>query len=603
MWKAEGMKPMDPRLLKYAKSARGYIIFITVFGFLSAVFIIAQDWLISKAATPVIMEHQPLSFIVPTLGVLVLVLLGRGLSLLIRQWFAHRAATGAIREIREKVLTHATKLGPRWQTQHGQDTVTTVVRALKDLDAYFVFFLPQLLLSATVTPLTLLVIFYLDWISALFVLATIPLIPLFMILIGILTQEYSDKRLASMKRMGGQLVDLLAGLATLKSLGREQDPAKQVKRVGYEYSRSTMQTLRVAFMSGGALEFLTTLCVALVAVEVGIRLLNNQLDLFTGLLVIMLTPEVFSPLREVGKQFHASSDGVTAAEAAFAILEEPLPKTGNLAAPDLTKATIQLRDVGVKARGMWAPASLTASLEPGKIYALTGASGSGKTTTAMSLLGLQTVDQGELTVSGPAGDVPLHDIDPASWWEQCAWVPQNPAILPGTVLENLGESGENPSPALTEASRITHFDTVVQGLPDGWLTQLGAGGLGLSVGQRQRLALTRTLTQKAQFIVLDEPTAHLDANLETQVIAGIKALKAQGKTVVVIAHRQAVLNVADVSIPVDTRIFTAAEAEQEAQAAAEAKPKPRERKRKPDGREDLPPLILNLDFADNEVRA
>ena len=144
---------------------------------------------------------------------------------------------------------------------------------------------------------------------------------------------------------------------------------------------------------------------------------------------------------------------------------------------------------------------------------------------------------------------------------------------------------------------------MVQGLPDGWLTQLGAGGLGLSVGQRQRLALTRTLTQKAQFIVLDEPTAHLDANLETQVIAGIKALKAQGKTVVVIAHRQAVLNVADVSIPVDTRIFTAAEAEQEAQAAAEAKPKPRERKRKPDGREDLPPLILNLDFADNEVRA
>ena len=213
------------------------------------------------------------------------------------------------------------------------------------------------------------------------------------------------------------------------------------------------------------------------------------------------------------------------------------------------------------------------------------------------------MDQGELTVSGPAGEVSLYDIDPASWWKQCAWVPQNPAILPGTVLENLGESGENPSPALVEASRITHFDTVVQGLPDGWLTQLGAGGLGLSVGQRQRLALTRTLTQKAQFIVLDEPTAHLDANLETQVIAGIKALKAQGKIVVVIAHRQAVLNVADVCIPVEARTFTAAEAEQEARAAAEAKPKPRERKRKPDGREDLPPLILNLDFADNEVRA
>lgn len=594
---------MDPRLLKYAKSARGYIIFITVFGFLSAVFIIAQDWLISKAATPVILQHWNLDAIVPTLGLLALVLLGRGLALLIRQWFAHRAATGAIKELREKVLDHAAKLGSRWQVQHGQDTVTTVVRALKDLEAYFVFFLPQLFLSVTVTPLTLLVIVYLDWISAIFVVVTIPLIPLFMILIGLLTQEYSDKRLASMKRMGGQLVDLLTGLATLKALGREKDPAKQVKRVGYEYSRSTMQTLRVAFMSGGVLEFLTTLCVALVAVEVGIRLLNNQMGLFTGLLVIMLTPEVFSPLREVGKQFHASSDGVTAAEAAFNILEEPLPPSGNKPAPNLSHSTINLEGIGVKARGMWAPADLSATLEPGKIYALRGASGTGKTTTAMSLLGLQTLDQGTISVTGPEGTIDLADIEAKSWWEQCAWVPQNPVILPGSVLENLGESGTSPSEALIAASRLTHFDEVLADLPQSWQTQLGAGGIGLSVGQRQRLALTRALTQKSQLVVLDEPTAHLDASIETQVIEGINTLKSQGKTVVVIAHRQAVLNVADVTIPIESRPFNDEELEAEAKAQAAAKPKRRERKRKPDGREDLPPLILNLEFADAEVSA
>lgn len=260
---------MDPRLLKYAKSARGYIIFITIFGFLSAVFIIGQDLLIAKAASNVITNHVGLDVVAPTLLALLAVLFLRALTLLIRQWFAHRAATGAIKEIRAKVLDHATKLGPRWQVQHGQDTVTTVVRALKDLDAYFVFFLPELLLSVTVTPLTLLVILILDWPSAIAAGVTIPLIPLFMILIGKLTQDYSDKRLASMKRMGGQLVDLLSGLATLKALGREKDPAKQVKRVGYEYTRSTMATLRVAFMSGGVLEFLTTLCVAIVAVEIG----------------------------------------------------------------------------------------------------------------------------------------------------------------------------------------------------------------------------------------------------------------------------------------------------------------------------------------------
>lgn len=590
--------------MKYAKSARGYIIFITVLGFLSAALIIGQDLLIATAAQEVISNHVGFEVITTPLLVLLVVLFARATTLLIRQWFGHRAATGAIQELRGKVLTHATKLGPRWQTQHAQDTVTTVVRALKDLDAYFVFFLPQLLLSMTVTPVTMLVILILDWPSAIATGVTIPLIPLFMILIGKLTQEYSDKRLASMKRMGGQLVDLLAGLATLKALGREKGPARQVKIVGYEYTRSTIATLRVAFMSGGVLEFLTTLCVAIVAVEVGWRMLGGQLNLFTGLVVIMLAPEVFEPLRQVGKQFHASSDGVTAAEAAFAILEAPLPETGTQAAPNLEAATLKLHNIAVKARGMWAPASLSTLIEPGKIYALSGPSGSGKTTTAMSLLALQPLDCGTITVQEATGSqTDLRDIDPASWWKQCAWVPQNPAILPGTVLENLGESGSNPSPQLMKAAETTKFAEVVESLSEGWHTELGAGGVGLSVGQRQRLALTRALVNTAQFIVLDEPTAHLDANLETLVIEGIRALKAAGKTVVVIAHRQAVLNLADEIIPVTTREFTSAEKEAQLIAEQAAKPKPRPRRRKPDGRDDLPPLILNLDFADAEVSA
>lgn len=598
------MKPLDPRLLKYAKTARGYIIFITVLGILSAILIIGQDLLIAKAASAVISHHLGFAVIAPTLLALLGVFLTRATTLLIRQWFSHRAATGVIKELRGKVLAHATKLGPRWQTQHAQDTVTTVIRALKDLDAYFVFFLPQLLLAVTVTPLTLLVILILDWPSAIATGITIPLIPLFMILIGKLTQEYADKRLASMKRMGGQLVDLLSGLATLKALGREKGPARQVKNVGYEYTRSTMATLRIAFMSGGVLEFLSTLCVAIVAVEVGWRMIGGQLNLFTGLVVIMLAPEVFEPLRQVGKQFHASSDGVTAAEAVFAILEVPLPETGTQAAPNLQTATIQLIDLGVKARGMWAPASLNARIEPGKIYALSGPSGAGKTTTAMSLLSLQTLDSGEILVQDATGqETNLRDIDPASWWQQCAWVPQSPAILPGTVLENLGESGLKPSQQLMKAAETTKFAEVVDTLPDGWRTVLGAGGLGLSVGQRQRLALTRALVNPAQFIVLDEPTAHLDANLETLVINGIRALREQGKTVLVIAHRQAVLNLADEIIPVTTREFTPKEKDAQTAAEAAARPKPRPRRHKPDGREDLPPLILNLDFADAEVGA
>lgn len=598
------MKPLDPRLIKYAKSARGYIIFITVLGFLSAALIIGQDLLIARAASAVITYHRNLSDIsLPLLGLLIVVS-ARGATMLVRQWYAHRAATGAIREIRTKVLNHAIKLGSRWQAQHAQDTITTAVRALKDLDAYFIFFLPQLFLSSTVTPLTLLVILIFDWPSAIATGITIPLIPLFMILIGKLTQEYSDKRLASMKRMGGQLVDLLAGLATLKALGREKNPAKQVKRVGYEYTRSTMATLRIAFMSGGVLEFLTTLCVAIVAVEVGWRMLSGQLNLFTGLMVIMLAPEVFEPLRQVGKQFHASSDGVAAAKAAFSILEEPLRETGTTTAPNLAQAKISLINLGVKARGLWAPYHLSITIEPGKIYALSGPSGSGKTTTAMSLLSLQNPDSGEIVIQSPDGKkVNLRDINPVSWWKQCTWVPQSPAIVPGTVLENLGETASKPCPQLVNAAKLTKFADVIAELPKHWNTTLGAGGVGLSVGQRQRLALTRALSNEAQLVVLDEPTAHLDATLETLVIKGIKALQEQGKTVVVIAHRQAVLNIADQVIYVESKEFSEAEKIAQQKAAAAKTPQPRTRGRKPDGREDLPPLILNLDFADAEVNA
>lgn len=595
--------------MKYAQAARGYIIFITVTGFASAAMIIAQDILIAHGAAQVITHHTPLSSIATVLAILAVVVALRAGLMLLRQWYAHRAATQAIAQLRQSVLQHAAKLGPRWNTEHAADTVTTVTRGLADLEPYFVNYLPQLLLSMTVTPFTLAVMLYLDWPSALFALAAIPLIPIFMILIGKLTQEYSERRLATMQQMGRQVMDLIAGLTTLKALGREQGPAQQVEKVGRKYTASTMSTLRIAFMSGGALEFITTLSVALVAVEVGWRMMDGNMDLFSGLIVIMLAPEVFDPLRQVGKQFHASTDGIVAANAAFRILETPLPPAGRRSAPDLRNCEIELRDLSVMARGTWAPHNLHGRIAPGQINALCGPSGVGKTTTALVLLGLLPADCGQVLVQG----VDLAQIERESWWRQISWVPQHPTITPGTILENLapGQNLSAPTEALRQAAAQTGFDRVVDTAPAGWQTRIGQGGVGLSVGQRQRLALTRALAEERPLVVLDEPTAHLDANLEAQVLSALRQMRQQGRTVVVIAHRQALIDLADQRLELQTAPLSPAElaqaaasaaADAETAAAGRGRRGARRRVRSGDktGRsaapaESLPPLILDLD--------
>jgi len=232
-----------------------------------------------------------------------------------------RAAAAAVCELRERVVDASITLGPRWRATHGAETTTLLSTGLEDLRPYFVAFLPQLVLVCTVTPAALGVILLLDFWSAVIALLVIPLIPLFMVLIGRFTQSASDEKLASMKRLSAQLLDLISGLPTLRALGRERAPRPHLRALGEANTKATMSTLRVAFLSGGVLEFLTTLSVALVAVEVGMRLVFGHMSLFDGLAVIMLAPEVFEPLRQVGAQFHASANGVTASRAAFDIIE------------------------------------------------------------------------------------------------------------------------------------------------------------------------------------------------------------------------------------------------------------------------------------------
>ena len=546
------MRPFDPRLLRYARSARGPIAVTALLGTFTALLVLAQALLISAALSPVVSGTASLTDVWPFIVGIAAVFACRALIVAAREAVSTRAAAAAVRELRGRVVDASVTLGPRWRATKGAETTTLLSTGLEDLRPYFVSFLPQLVLVCTVTPAALGVILLLDFWSALIALIVIPLIPIFMILIGRFTQAASEDKLASMKRLTAQLLDLMSGLPTLRGLGREKAPRTHLHALGAANTKATMATLRVAFLSGGVLEFLTTLSVALVAVEVGMRLVFGNISLFHGLAVIMLAPEVFEPLRQVGAQFHASANGVTASKAAFDIIEEAeaVASPGTDACPDMARTDIVLDGLGVRARGAWAPAPTNGVIAPGVVTALSGPSGAGKSTIVACLLADMTPEAGRVLLrpsSSVSGGSILSDIDPVTWRRQISWVPQSPTLVPGTILDNMGDL---PLDDLNDAAAATGFDDVLAATPDGWNTVIGSGGVGLSVGQRQRLALTRALAAHSQVVILDEPTAHLDAVSEETVVRAIDAMRDAGRTVIVIAHRAAMMEAADAIIDV-----------------------------------------------------
>jgi ATP-binding cassette subfamily C protein CydD len=553
------VKPLDPRLLRYARAARGYLALTVSLGIVTAGLVIAQAILLARVLAAAAHDGTPLADLLPQVGWLAAVVAARALATGVQERFAHRAATRAVAELREQVVARAAALGPRWLAEgEGARVVTLATRGLEALEPYFVRYLPQLVLSATVTPATLVVILGLDWVSAAIAAGTLPLIPIFMVLIGQLTQGRSDRSLRVMQRLGSQVLDLVAGLATLRAFGRERGPAARVQALGDAHRRATMGTLRIAFLSGMVLELLTTLSVALIAVGIGLRLVYGELDLVTGLAVLVLAPEVYLPLRQVGAQFHASTDGVAAADQVFAVLETPVPAAGTATAPDLCTATVRLRGVTVRAPGrdVLAPADLDLTLAPGTTVAVTGPSGAGKSTTVDVLLGLLRPDSGTVELVDADGRATaLTDLDPRTYWSQVTWLPQRPVLDPAPLGRLVSGADDDALDADDRARRdraaaLTGLDAVVAELPDGWRTDLGRGGAGLSVGQRQRVALARALLSDAPLVVLDEPTAHLDAAGERVVLATVRALRDAGRTVVLVAHRPSLVALADAVVEV-----------------------------------------------------
>jgi ATP-binding cassette subfamily C protein CydD len=555
------VRPLDPRLLRYAAAARGYVALTAGLGIATAALVVVQALLLAQVIAGVAMDGRTFADVRVPLTLLVLVVCGRALLSWAQDRFGHRAAITVVAQLRGLVVARATALGPKaLEGDAGPAVATLATRGLDALDGYLVRYLPQLLLAATVTPAVLVVVWWHDLIAGLTVLITLPLVPLFMAMVGWATQAAADRRLRTLQRLGAQVLDLVSGLPTLRALGRDTGQAVRVREVGDAYRKATMRTLRSAFMSALVLESLTTLSVALVAVGIGLRLVYGELDLRTGLAVLVMAPEVYLPLRMVGVHYHASVDGLAAAAEAFALLETEPPAPGTVPAPDLRRSRIRLAGVCVvhPGRDRATPSGLDLEVTPGEVLALAGPSGVGKSSAVLVLLGLRRPEAGRVLVEPLDEDATaaataagrtahdLADLDPASWFAQVAWVPQRPLIVPGTLADNVRLAHPQATDEdLRRVGGLTGLDDVVAALPRGWRTPIGQSGVGLSAGQRQRLALARALLRPAPLVVLDEPTAHLDPGTEQVVHATITRLREAGHAVVLVAHRPSLVALAD----------------------------------------------------------
>ncbi|MER7006525.1 thiol reductant ABC exporter subunit CydD [Dactylosporangium sp. NPDC000555] len=535
------MRPLDPRLLRHARAARTYLALSVALGAALAALLVAQATLLADAIADVYLHGADLRRIAPALGWLAAVVAARAAVAWAQEAAAARSAAAVKHQLRARLLTHVAALGPGAAPPSGT-VATLATRGLDALDAYFARYLPQLVLAALVPVILLLRIAPADLVAAGTMAVTLPLIPLFMALVGLHTEAANQRQFRLLSRLSHHFLDVVAGLATLRVFGRAGRQAQVIARISTEQRRVTMRTLRLAFLSSLVLELLATLSVALVAVGIGLRLVDGRLGLATALLVLILAPEVYLPLRQVGANYHASAEGLAAAADVFAVLETPLPERG--AAPPPAGA-IRFDNMVVHHPGRPPLPPFSAEVRPGELVALTGPSGCGKSTVLAVLMGFATPESGTVTVDG----TDLSTVDPDGWRRRVAWLPQRPWLFAGTIADNirLGAQEADDAAVRHAAARAGALD-FVEALPDGLGTRIGDDGAGLSAGQRQRIALARVFLRDAPLVLLDEPTAGLDAATEADILAAIRA-HAAGRTVILVAHRPALLAAADREIP------------------------------------------------------
>ena len=552
--------PIDPRLVRRASATRWFLVALVVVGAVGALLTIAQAWILSRSIGGVFATGDAgpaLRFLVP----LAAVFAGKAVLAWLNQWLAQRAAASVKSQLRVDIMRARLERPLDSEASTG-GLVTLVTQGLDALDGFYSKYLPQLVLAVVVPVIVGVAVLTTDLLSTVIVALTLPLIPFFMALVGWTTEARTRRRFSLQTRLARHFADLVEGLPTLQVFGRARAQAEGLRRTEAAHRAETMTTLRISFLSALVLELLATLSVAIVAVTTGFRVLFDQMDLTAALFVLILAPEVYLPVRQVGVHYHDSADGMAAAEAAFALIDpaEPgvaaAPKDRGEIAPDVgvESTTILSGDdrpwliaaerVGHTYPGTSSPAveGVSFSVRPGQFLVLTGPSGGGKTTVLNSLLGFIRPSQGRILIDGR----PLNDIALDSWRRRLAYVGQNPGMISGTVGDNVRLG----FPGASDADLRSALDAA--GGPELSLDHpVGDDGQGLSAGERRRVATARALLRithgHADLLLLDEPTAGLDADAEATLLHGLRSL---GVAAVVVSHRPAVIAEADAVIEI-----------------------------------------------------
>lgn len=529
------MKPVDPRLLRYATASRGFFAVSAAIVLAQTGAIVGFAWALTSALVGAI-QGQPVGELWGSIGAAASFALLRGLLIAASERTSARGAAAASAQLREALVAAVGRLGPRWLGERNAAALSvTAGHGLEALDAYFGRYLPQLVATAITMPILIGAMTLADPLSGLTVILTIPLIPLFMVLIGLATRGVQQKQYATLGRLAARFADTVEGLGTLTAFGRQHRAADSIEKVTRDYKRETMTVLRVSFLSGFALEFLASISVAIIAVTIGFRLLAGDLSLLVGLFVLLLAPEAYLPLRQVGVQFHAASEGVAATEEIFDALDaardlapEPTP---DAAAPTLG-STIALAGVRVQRAGHALP-RVSLSVWPGEVVVVTGPSGVGKSSLIAALLGFAEHD-GEVRVDGVAV---------ADARASVAWAGQRPGLLSGTVAENVAVGAVADDAAVATALADAGAAAIDPA------TVLGAGGAGLSGGEAQRVAVARALYRArvggVPVLVLDEPSSALDAATEAHLWATLRREADAGRGVLLVSHRPSARAIAD----------------------------------------------------------
>ncbi|HBA85314.1 MAG TPA: thiol reductant ABC exporter subunit CydD [Verrucomicrobia bacterium] len=529
---------LDRRLLALVRSHRPALAGAVGFGILAAWLAVAQAWCLSRAIAMAFLERAALPALSMWLAAYTLLAFLRATAGWLAQEEGARLSFHIKRTLRERLLAHIARLGPAGlPNERSGELVHTLFGGINSLDAWLGEYLPQFFRAIGIPLSLLFIVLPLDWISGAILLVTAPLIPFFMILIGASADARARRQWQTLSRLSAHFLDVLQGLTTIKLLGRSQAEAVTIEQVTTAFRHTTMSVLRIAFLSALVLELLATLSTALIAVSLGVRLLHGSIPFQSALFVLILAPDFYLPLRQLGARYHAGLSGATAAGRLFGLLETQPAMTlpSKPEQPPPAPFSISFHEIAHAYQDGTRPTlqGVSFTLRPGETTVLIGPSGAGKSTIVQLLLGFMAPQAGSILIDG----MPLAAIDPSAWRDRIAWVPQRPFLFHATLAENLRlAKPEATLEDLTVAAQAAGLHDTIAQWPQGYDTPIGERGGRLSGGEIQRLAIARAFLKNAPFLILDEPTSQLAPEQEDSIYQAIQRLT-KDRTTLLITHR------------------------------------------------------------------